>query len=51
MTYQTPVQNFEKNAKIWLSRRECMIAVKISYQMQVQDGCKIYQIDRVDQAA
>ena len=49
MTENSPVQNLQKTARIWSSARERDIAVKIYYDMQVQDNCTIYHLGQVEE--
>jgi hypothetical protein len=39
----------EKLAKIWSSRREQEIAVQVQYEVVEDNGCRIYQINMIQE--
>lgn len=49
MTKQTTPLTIQKNSVIWSSKRACQIRVRIEYQMQEKDGCKIYHLKQVEE--
>jgi len=49
MTEQTSQPIIQKDSTIWSSRRACQIAVRITYQMKEEKGCKIYQLKQVEE--
>jgi hypothetical protein len=49
MTTTNAVQTIQKMSRVWSSKRECEIAVRIQYQVHIEDGCKIYQLGRVEE--
>ncbi len=49
MPEQNPIQTIQKISKVWSSKRECQIAVRIQYEMRVEDGCTIYKIGKVEE--
>ena len=49
MNEQNPIQTLQKTSNIWSSKRECQIAVRIHYQIRVEDGCKIYKLGQVEE--
>ena len=49
MATQNTVKSVEKMSRVWSSKRECEIAVRIQYQIHTEDGCRIYQIGQVEE--
>ena len=39
----------QKTALIWSCRRERVISVRIYYDLQEQDGCKIYTLNHMQE--
>ena len=49
MTEQNPIQNLQKLSQVWSSKRECQIAVRIHYQVRIEEGCTIYKLGQVEE--
>ena len=49
MPEQNSVQTIQKISKVWSSKRESQIAVRIHYQVRVEGGCKIYKLAQVEE--
>lgn len=48
MSETNPVQQLQKICRIWSRRREEQIAVRISYGVREQNGCKIYSLNQIE---
>ena len=48
MQEPNPIQSFEKISRIYSERREQEIAVRISYDVTVDSGCKLVQLRNVE---
>ncbi len=49
MTDQTPAIVVQKRAKIWSSRKECQVSVRIVYRMHEEENCTIYYLEQVEE--
>ena len=49
MTRQTPPPLVTKLANIWSSRQARHIPVRIVYQTREKNGCKLYEIQKVEE--
>jgi hypothetical protein len=49
MTTAGPSHSCEKRALIWAERREKLIAVRIYFEVSVERGCTLYELNRVEE--
>jgi hypothetical protein len=47
MTETNATSLLQKTCVVWSSRQERNIALRVYYQLQEQDGCKIYHIGQI----
>jgi hypothetical protein len=45
----TPAQNIEKIYRVWSSRRDEQIAVRIQYSVSETDGCRVFTVGHRDE--
>ncbi len=38
----------QKTCVYWSQRRECLISLRIRYDVREQDGCRIYTLQQID---
>jgi hypothetical protein len=45
----TPAQNIEKIYRVWSSRRDDQIAVRVQYSVSEADGCRVFTVGSRDE--
>ena len=43
------VQRIQKDVKVWSSRKESQVALRVYFDMTDADGCTLYTIRQIDQ--
>lgn len=49
MTPTNEVETVQKMSRVWSSKRECEIAVRVQYHVEVENGCKIYHLAHIEE--
>jgi hypothetical protein len=49
MIHLTPVDQREKLARVYSERRQREVLLHIRYTVQEQNGCKVYELQRVEE--
>ncbi len=44
-----PIENRQKIALLWAARRERIVAVRVSYEVSLDRGCRIYSLTSMEE--
>jgi hypothetical protein len=47
MSATASVESREKIALVWAERRERLIAVRVQYRVNDENGCRVYRLDTI----